>query len=126
MLYFYISLSVQILYPYPGTVPLWCLCLCLQRLLALASDGNSGDFNDDDSGNDDDSRKGSFGRLRQRMSGNKKPASHSTSSLKQANTNKHDKSIYGGIAMGRYFEYVKELEANFNIEEKECSQLKNH
>ena len=34
--------------------------------------------------------------------GSSKSKSTSASSLKEANTNKHDKSIYGGITMSRF------------------------
>ena len=72
---------------------------------ALASDAGSGEteLTNDIGTADDSSRKGSFGRLRQRMTGgSSKSKSTSASSLKEANTNKHDKSIYGGITMSRF------------------------
>jgi len=101
--------------------------------LALASDASNNDAADlkltstaSESGLEEESagsaRKGSFGRLRQRLNGGK--PSRSMSSLKDANANKQEKSIYGGISMQKFCGYVKELEANFNIEQNECQGIK--
>ena len=74
---------------------------------------------------EDDSLIGSFGRLRQRVVDYKSNQQQNKQlNVKQMNTSKHDKSVYGGIGMQRFCEYVQQLDANFNIEQNECANVK--
>eukprot|EP01084_Bolivina_argentea_P067751 123332_1 len=89
--------------------------------LALANDINDDIISDI---NDDDTRKGSFGkRVRQHISDYKN--SNKNNNIREVKEReRHDKIIYGGILMNRFCGYVTELYNNFNIEQNECGQVK--